>query len=358
VTATAVAASVVSVPLDLIDPGPNDRQIFDRVALEALAESIRANGLLQPVTVRPVGGGRFELVAGERRVRACRLAGMVEVSALVVELEDEAASWGMLTENVARVDLDPVAEGRAYQARMERLECSAAEVARRAGVPASRVRARTGLLRLSERTLLHVRNGELPLVHAGAMVGLDPNRQHLALEAFHRGTVELEAFRSLCGRLADEQSADGFFDPDSFLAVDEYRREAEVQVSEDRRRERVVPVGIAEVADLCGARRGTVDVWRTRGLLPEPDLTVSGHPLWWPETISAWRDAREAAGRQGAPSRPLDGSAGPADEEPKVSDPVVPAPALAGCPEVRLAGRSYRECRLEGGHGGPCAFGL
>ena len=100
--------------LDLIAPNPRQpRRDFDEDALMALAGSIRSRGLLQPVVVRPLAGGTFELVAGERRLRACKLAGLERIPAVVRQAEDWERLDLALAENMARVDLNPVEEARA-----------------------------------------------------------------------------------------------------------------------------------------------------------------------------------------------------------------------------------------------------
>src|SRR3990167_1299050 len=104
-----------------IDQGANDRTVFNAEALDDLAASIRDNGLAQPITVRPVRRGRYEIVAGERRFRACaHLLGWTSVPCIVRDMDDAQAAAVMLAENVARADLDPADEALAYQSRIER----------------------------------------------------------------------------------------------------------------------------------------------------------------------------------------------------------------------------------------------
>ena len=131
---------IQSIKRDLIIPGDNDRTVFDSTALQQLAESIRQDGLTQPITVRPVSfcpqcsrreiqpfacscdtelQARYEIVAGERRFRACSLLGMDEIPAIVRTLDDEQAAAIMLLENIQRVDINPIDEARAYQKRMQ-----------------------------------------------------------------------------------------------------------------------------------------------------------------------------------------------------------------------------------------------
>jgi ParB family chromosome partitioning protein len=121
-------------PVDLVDPNPNQpRQGFDEDAMVALADSVRANGVLQPVLVRPTASGRYELIAGERRWRAAKLAGMEDVPAVVRPHDDAASLELALVENMAREDLNPIEEARACAALVEELGLTREEVGRRVG---------------------------------------------------------------------------------------------------------------------------------------------------------------------------------------------------------------------------------
>jgi ParB/RepB/Spo0J family partition protein len=222
-------AAVVALPLERIRPGSviqNDRKRFDAAELKELADSIEVNGLAQPITVRPVGED-LEVVAGERRYRAHLLLqadGKLPsgtIPAIVRELTDEVASDIMLIENGQRADLDPIEEAHAYRDRMDRFGYTVAEVARRAGVGAGRVRDRLELLNLREDVQHMVSRGQLRVGHAQLMATLDPNRQGLAareLTASGR-TPTVEQFRSICGQLLEQQQQESLFDADKFLVV-------------------------------------------------------------------------------------------------------------------------------------------
>jgi ParB family transcriptional regulator, chromosome partitioning protein len=133
-------------PLDLISPNPKQpRRQFEQEGLDALAASLDEQGVLQPVLVRPAAGGKYELVAGERRWRAARLAGLTTIPALVRDRGDAASLEVALVENMAREDLNPIEEARACAALVEELGLTRAEVGRRIG--RSRV-AVSNLLRL------------------------------------------------------------------------------------------------------------------------------------------------------------------------------------------------------------------
>ena len=148
--------------VELVKPNPRQpRRDFDEEALLALAESIRSRGLLQPVVVRPLAGGTFELVAGERRLRAAKLAGLERIPAVVREAEDWERLDLALAENMARVDLNPVEEARACAMLVEDLGITKGEVGRRVGK--SRV-AVSNLIRL-----LELPDEVLELIEAGAL---------------------------------------------------------------------------------------------------------------------------------------------------------------------------------------------
>ncbi len=206
--------TVSNIPLSECEPGTNDRTRFDEGQLRALAENIRKNGLIQPITVRPTRDGRYEIVAGESRFRACQMLGWKTVPALVKELGDEEASAFMLGENVARENLDPIDEARAYARRMERYGLTVEEVAQQAGVSRIRVQFRLKLLNLSPELQHLTRAGDLPLGYAEILANaeLDTNRQMLALKAYCANASPTPTwFRRECGRLREEQLQEPMF---------------------------------------------------------------------------------------------------------------------------------------------------
>jgi ParB family chromosome partitioning protein len=219
---STLPVEVEAVRLDLIDPGPNDRTTFDADALTELAASIAEVGLLQPVTVRPVGN-RYEIVAGERRWRAHRLLGAETIDALVRDLDDRQAADAMIVENLSRADLNPMEEAEAYRSRIDRFGMTVDELAATAGVDATRVRRRLELLNLVPEAMELLRAGQLNREYAWRMSRLDVNRQRLVLAALARdGRMSWEDVKGLCDRLAFEQAQDVMFDVDVFLQVEEY----------------------------------------------------------------------------------------------------------------------------------------
>jgi ParB family transcriptional regulator, chromosome partitioning protein len=174
------------VPVDLIAPNPRQpRTSFDDETLQALSESIRERGVLQPVLVRPVAGGTYELIAGERRWRAAQLAALEEIPALVRERDDAEALEVALIENMAREDLNPVEEARACAALVEELGLTREEVGRRVGRGRVAVSNLIRLLDLPDEALDLLERGALTEGHGRALLlaGDHADRRRLAGEA-------------------------------------------------------------------------------------------------------------------------------------------------------------------------------
>jgi len=202
-------------PLSQIIPGKNDRKEFDHAGLVELAQSIKEHGLIQKTTVRPLADGRFEIIAGERRFRALQLLGYPEFEFNVAELDNRAASFAMLIENVARKDLDPVEEGIAYASRMDEFGLTVEEIAAAAGVSSVRVQFRVKLLKLNAEILLLVKSGQLPLGYAQILAdgNLDSNRQRIALAKYRDNSTPTPAwFRGIVSDLFSQQAQCAMFD--------------------------------------------------------------------------------------------------------------------------------------------------
>ncbi|MGI8511668.1 MAG: ParB/RepB/Spo0J family partition protein [Solirubrobacteraceae bacterium] len=158
-------------PLELVKPNERQpRREFDQEALAALAESVRTRGVLQPIVVRPLPGGSYELVAGERRVRAARIAGLETVPALVRAADDWERLDLALAENMAREDLNPVEEARACAMLVDDLGLSKGEVGRRVGRSRVAISNLVRLLELPEPVLELIESGELSEGHGRAIL--------------------------------------------------------------------------------------------------------------------------------------------------------------------------------------------
>jgi ParB family chromosome partitioning protein len=169
-------------PVEMIEPNPDQpRTNFEKGALDALAESIKSAGLLQPLIVRPTDGGRYELVAGERRWRAARQAGLERVPAVVrVSPEDERLQAALI-ENMVREDLNPVEEARACAALVEDLGISKEELARRVGRSRSAISNLIRLLELPDAAMALLERGELSEGHGRAVLQLSDQAGRAAL---------------------------------------------------------------------------------------------------------------------------------------------------------------------------------
>jgi ParB family transcriptional regulator, chromosome partitioning protein len=178
------------IPLDLVAPNPRQpRRSFDQASLQALADSVRERGIVQPVLVRPVPGGTYELVAGERRWRAAQLAGMESVPALVRPRDDSAALEIALIENMAREDLNPVEEARACAALVEELGLTREDVGRRVGRSRVAVSNLLRLLDLPDEVLELLQDGRLTEGHGRALLLAEDHgeRRRLGREAAAEG---------------------------------------------------------------------------------------------------------------------------------------------------------------------------
>ena len=166
-------------PLDSISPNPRQpRTAFDEEAMNELVESIREVGLLQPIVVRPLGGGRFELVMGERRWRAAQQADLDNIPAIVRETADHALLRDALLENLHRVQLNPLEEAAAYQQMLEDFGCTQEELANRIKRSRPQISNTIRLLKLPPTVQRRVAAGVISAGHAKALLAIeDPDGQ-------------------------------------------------------------------------------------------------------------------------------------------------------------------------------------
>jgi ParB family transcriptional regulator, chromosome partitioning protein len=177
-------------PIELISPNPKQpRRDFDQEALDGLASSLGEQGVLQPILVRPRAGGGFELVAGERRWRAARIAGLQTIPALVRERADAASLEVALIENMAREDLSPIEEARACAALVEELGLTRKEVGRRVGRSRVAVSNLVRLLDLPDEVVDLLQQGTLSEGHGRALLLAEDHsaRRRLARSAVEQG---------------------------------------------------------------------------------------------------------------------------------------------------------------------------
>ncbi|MBB4861799.1 ParB family chromosome partitioning protein [Pseudomonas nitritireducens] len=165
-------------PLDLIQRGKyQPRRDMDPQALEELAQSIKAQGVMQPIVVRPIDKGRYEIIAGERRWRASQQAGLDKIPAMVREVPDEAAIAMALIENIQREDLNPIEEAAALQRLQQEFQLTQQQVADAVGKSRVTVANLLRLIALPEEIKTLLSHGDLEMGHARALLGLPENRQ-------------------------------------------------------------------------------------------------------------------------------------------------------------------------------------
>jgi ParB family chromosome partitioning protein len=195
----AAEPELAHLPVETIHPNPRQpRRRFDTEATTALAESIKVQGIVQPVLVRPRPAGGFELIAGERRWRAAQQAGTPTIPALVRETDDRDTLLLGIVENVAREQLTPVEEARAYALLVDEFGLSLGEIGERVGRSKPAVSNRMRLLELSEDVLGMVERGELTDGHARAVLAVPDNegRRRLAREIVTKGLTVRAAERA------------------------------------------------------------------------------------------------------------------------------------------------------------------
>jgi ParB family chromosome partitioning protein len=185
-----VPSELLEIPVDAIHPNPRQpRRRFEPEAASGLAESVRRQGVIQPLLVRPRGVGGYEIVAGERRWRAAREAGRETVPAVVRTADDRDTLLLGLVENVAREQLTPIEEARAYAVLVDEFSLSLGEVAERVGRSKPSVSNRIRLLELPDDVLGMVERGQLSEGHARAVLAVPDHegRRRLAREIVRRG---------------------------------------------------------------------------------------------------------------------------------------------------------------------------
>ena len=181
---------ITELSISMIDPKSDQpRKSFDKESLEELARSIEENGLLQPILVREYGNGRYQIIAGERRFRASKIAGLSEIPAIILDRDDRKVAEISLIENIQRENLNPIEEAMAFKALANEYGLTQEELSDRVGKSRSAIANATRLLDLPEEVLSMVASGELSAGHGRTLLGVkDPD--DLLLLAYR--TVELD----------------------------------------------------------------------------------------------------------------------------------------------------------------------
>ena len=193
-------------PIYKIEPNPGQpRQDFDPEELEALSESISLHGLIQPLTVRLTSSGYYQIIAGERRWRASRMAGLTEVPVVIMEADDRKAMELALIENLQRQDLNPVEEAMGYQVLMEQFGLTQEETASQVGKSRPAVANALRLLNLNSEILEMLRDGRLTAGHARAILSIkDEKRQKEAAQKISALGLSVRQAELLCRNMNKE----------------------------------------------------------------------------------------------------------------------------------------------------------
>jgi ParB family chromosome partitioning protein len=219
----SAAGELRELPVALVKPNPKQpRTQFDQEALDALAASIESSGVIQPLLVRPLHDGSYELVAGERRWRAARQAGLDKVPAVVRDSEQAERLQVALIENMVREDLNPVEEARACAALIEELDVSKEDLARRVGRSRPAVSNLIRLLDLPDELLELLESGELSEGHGKALLAARGNdvRRRLGREAARHGwSVRETENRAKLASQPKERGAGKRLDPEEQAAL-------------------------------------------------------------------------------------------------------------------------------------------
>ena len=206
-TEEAVQSSAYQIlPIYKVEPNPEQpRQDFDQEELQALADSIAVHGVIQPLTVRTLDSGYYQIIAGERRWRAARLAQLSEVPVVIIEADDKKAMELALIENLQRQDLNPVEEALGYQSLIEEYGLTQEETAKRVGKSRPAVANALRLLGLSEPVLEMVKNGTLTAGHARAVLMLKTEKkQQEAAQKIVALSLSVRQAETLCKNMCKE----------------------------------------------------------------------------------------------------------------------------------------------------------
>ena len=180
------------------------RKQFDPEALSNLADSIRQHGIIQPLTVRKLQSGYYQIIAGERRWRAARMAGLKQVPAVVIEADDRKAMELAMIENLQREDLNPMEEAEGYRVLMEQYNLTQEETAERVGKSRSAVANALRLLNLNDGVKELVEKGALSAGHARTILSLPESMQGAAAQAVQKGDLSVRQTELLCKKLQQQ----------------------------------------------------------------------------------------------------------------------------------------------------------
>lgn len=201
-----MVTQVLNIPIDAIEPDPEQpRKKFSREALETLALSLKKEGMLQPITVRQAGNGRYIIIAGERRWRAAKMLGWKEVPAIIRDIEDEAQLRRLqLLENIVRADLNPLEEAQAYAELLDKGE-TVESLSRAVGKTPQQIQYLLQILNLIPTARHYIAIGKIPISSIGHLARLSENGQKKALLLILNKDLSPVAQWELCSQIYAEE---------------------------------------------------------------------------------------------------------------------------------------------------------
>lgn len=221
----------LSLPISQVETcSSQPRKRFDDESLQELADSISQHGIIQPLTVRKLSSGYYQIIAGERRWRAARLAGLQEVPVIVIEADDRKAAELAMIENLQREDLNPMEEAAGFQSLIESYHMTQEEAAQRVGKSRSAVTNALRLLGLTPSVRKLVEEGKLSAGHARALVPLSPSLQESAANAIVSGGLSVRQTEALVKRLSAEKKEAQIKDPDEVDYLAEAQNELKARL--------------------------------------------------------------------------------------------------------------------------------
>ena len=227
-TSTGGSADVVRIPADMIEPNPfQPRMSFDTEALEELTSSIRTLGLIQPITVRKTDDGKYQIISGERRFRACKAAGMDFIPAFIRAASDQGMLEMAIVENIQREDLDPIEVALGYRRLIEECNLTQEQMAERIGKKRASVTNYLRLLKLPAKVQHDLKVGLVSVGHAKVILGVeDPLLQEQLCDMVVKGGLSVRQLEDRVRRLergdARPASEDGQDLPDEYFRVLEH----------------------------------------------------------------------------------------------------------------------------------------
>ena len=221
----------LSLPISQVETcSSQPRKRFDDESLQELADSISQHGIIQPLTVRKLSSGYYQIIAGERRWRAARLAGLQEIPVIVIEADDRKAAELAMIENLQREDLNPMEEAAGFQSLIESYHMTQEEAAQRVGKSRSAVTNALRLLGLTPSVRKLVEEGKLSAGHARALVPLSPSLQESTANAIVSGGLSVRQTEALVKRLSAEKKEAQAKDPDEVDYLAEAQNELKARL--------------------------------------------------------------------------------------------------------------------------------